>query len=248
MKVMDYILKKLESEKIHMGLIDPDEQSPEDAGKIASLLEDSSSDAVMVGGSTGVGVEVVDETVKHIKENVSIPVVLFPTSAGTITPRADAIYFMSMLNSLDRQKVIGEQVKGAPIVREINLEPISMAYLVVEPGMTVGRVGEAEVIPRDEPGLAISYSLAAQYLGMRTVYLEAGSGAPSPIPSKMIREVKEAINIPLFVGGGVRTKEQAYEVANAGADVIVTGTVIEESDDIKSKVEGLVSAIKQSKV
>ncbi len=244
MKVMDYIMKKLEREKLHMGLIDPDEQTPTKAADIAEILEDAGSDAVMVGGSTGVEGGLVDETVRNIKSRISLPVILFPTNTGTISPNADAIYFMSMLNSLDRQKVIGEQVKGALLVRESGLESLSMAYLVVEPGMTVGKVGNAELIPRNEPELAISYSLAAQYLGMRLVYLEAGSGAPSPVPAEMIKQVKSTIDIPLFVGGGIRTEEQALEVGLAGADIIVTGTVIEEAKDLKNCIEGLVSTIK----
>ncbi len=245
MNVMDYITKKLKSEKLHMGLIDPAEQEPSEAADIAEVLEEVGSDAVMIGGSTGLKVESVDETVKEIKNRVSLPVILFPTSAGTISPRADAIYFMSMLNSLDRQKIIGEQVKGARIVRDAGLEPLSMAYLVVEPGMTVGRVGNADMIPRDQVDLAVSYSLAAQYLGMRFVYLEAGSGASSPVPAEMIKEVRSTIDIPLFVGGGIRTKQQALEVTEAGADIVVTGTVIEETEDIKNTIEGLISTIKR---
>ncbi|MFO8109397.1 MAG: geranylgeranylglyceryl/heptaprenylglyceryl phosphate synthase [Thermoplasmata archaeon] len=245
MNVEDYIMKRLESEKIHMGLIDPEEQNPEVALEIALILEEVGSDAIMIGGSTGVEIEEVDKTVELIKEQVSLPVIIFPTNAETITPRADAIYFMSILNSRDRQKITGEQVKGAPIIRGIDLEPISLAYVVVEPGMTVGRVGDCELIPRDRPGLAISYGLAAQYLGMHFFYLEAGSGAPSPVPSEMVREVKSAIDIPLFIGGGIRTKEQALEVGRAGADIIVTGTVIEENKDIKQTLEGLISTIKE---
>lgn len=246
MNVKNYIIKKLESEKVHMGLIDPDEQTPEKAAEIAGILEDVGSDAIMLGGSTGVKVEELDETVRLMKEQISLPIILFPTSAETITPRADAIYFMTILNSKDRQKIIGEQVKGAPIVRDISLEPISMAYVVVEPGMTVGRVGNCDLIPRDRPGLAISYGLAAQYLGMHFYYLEAGSGAPSPVPYEMISEVKDALDIPLFVGGGIRTNEQAREVARAGADIIVTGTIMEETSDIKRVLEGLISTIKEA--
>ncbi len=245
MKILDYILNKLEDEKMHMGLIDPDEQEPIDAGYIASSLENVGSDAVMVGGSTGVNREKLEATVSEIKSSVSIPVIQFPTSASAISKNVDAIYFMSMLNSRDRKKIIGEQVKGAPFIKKMGIEPISMAYLIVEPGMTVGKVGQADLIPKDDPDVAVSYSLAAQYLGMKLLYLEAGSGAPEPVPAGMIKKVKENVDMPIIVGGGIRTPEQAYDIVQAGADIIVTGTVIEESHNIESKLEGLISKIKR---
>ncbi len=244
MKVMDYIMDKLKNEKVHMGLIDPYEQSPDVAGELAYVLEAAGSDAIMVGGSTGVEQKNVDYTVKAIKKRVKIPVILFPTDARSITPAADAIYFMSMLNSLDINKVVGEQMKGAPMIKKLGLEPLSMAYIIVEPGMTVGKVGNADVIPRGENQLAVNYALAAKYLGMKLIYLEAGSGAPEPVPVEMIKAVKEEVELPLIVGGGIRTPQQAKDIARAGADVIVTGTVIEESDGVKNKIEGLVSSIK----
>lgn len=245
MKIMDYILNKLEDEKMHMGLIDPDEQEPIDAGYIASVLENVGSDAVMVGGSTGVNQDKLEATVSKIKSSVSIPVIQFPTSASAISKNVDAIYFMSMLNSRDRKKIIGEQVRGAPFIKMCGIEPISMAYLIVEPGMTVGRVGNADLIPKDDPDIAVSYSLAAQYLGMKLLYLEAGSGAPEPVPTDMIKKVKENVDMPLLVGGGIRKPEQALDIVEAGADIIVTGTVIEESQNIEFKLEGLISKIKR---
>ncbi len=244
MKVMDYITRKLKKEKMHMGLIDPEEQSPGRAAEIAFVLEAAGSDAIMVGGSTGVEQKNVDYTVKAIKDRVKIPVILFPTNAGSLSPAADAIYFMSMLNSKDVNKVIGEQMRGAPLIKKMGLEPLSMAYLIVEPGMTVGKVGDADLIPRENSQLAVSYAMAAKYLGMNLVYLEAGSGAPKPVSVKMVKSVKDEVELPLIVGGGVRTPRQAREISKAGADVIVTGTVIEESEGIKNKIEGLVSAIK----
>ena len=244
MNVMNYITDKIKHEKIHMGLIDPDEQTPCEAAKIAKMLEDAGSDAVMVGGSTGVVKENVDETVKAIKEVVDIPVILFPTHAGAISQHADAIYFMSMLNSKDIGKIIGEQRKGAPIIKMIGIEPIGMAYIIVEPGMTVGKVGKADPIPRDQPQLAVDYALAAKYFGIGLIYLEAGSGAPEPVPVNMIKAVKEETGLPLIIGGGIRTAEQAAAIAEAGADIIVTGTVIEKAKGLKNTLEGLISAIK----
>lgn len=244
MTVMDYIKKRLEYGKMHMGLIDPVEQDAETVSRIASILKEAGSDAIMVGGSTGIEQYNVDSTVQAIKSTVDLPVILFPTDARSISRYADAIYFMSMLNSRDIRKIVGEQVIGAPIVREMGIEPLSMAYLIVEPGMTVGRVGDAKLIPRDDPNTAVNYGLAAKYLGMELIYLEAGSGAPEPVSDVVISAVKEQIDLPLIVGGGIRTAEQAKRVSEAGADIIVTGTIIEESRGVKKTIEGLVSAIK----
>ncbi len=244
MKVMEYITDGLKKGKMHMGLIDPDEQDPEKAAELAFTLEMAGSDAIMVGGSTGVGHKNVDDTVKAIKSRVRIPVILFPTDASSISPAADAIYFMSMLNSRDINKIIGEQMMGAPMVKSMGIEPLAMAYLIVEPGMTVGNVGEAELIARDDSKTAVNYALAAKYLGMDLVYLEAGSGAPEHVPIDMVKRVKEEVELPLIVGGGIRTPQQARDIARAGADIIVTGTLIERPEGIKNKIEGLISAIK----
>ncbi|MFP3871568.1 MAG: geranylgeranylglyceryl/heptaprenylglyceryl phosphate synthase [Candidatus Aenigmatarchaeota archaeon] len=245
MKVMDYLLRKIDKETLHMGLIDPDEQSAEEAGRLALALEEMGSDAVMVGGSTGITQEKLDKTVKAMKNKIESPVIHFPTEAGAISPHVDAIYFMSMLNSKDLNKVIGEQVLGAPYIKKTGIQPLPMGYVVVEPGMTVGEVGDADPIPRGEPRKAVNFGLAAQYLGMELFYLEAGSGAPEPVPTEMIELCKENIDIPLIVGGGIREPEQARELTKAGADVIVTGTVLEESTDVKNKLEKMISAIKQ---
>lgn len=245
MKVMEYIENKIEDGTLHMGLIDPDEQEPRRAGEIAEILEDLGSDAVMVGGSTGIVKDKLDSTVKKIKEHSDLPVILFPSTAKAISQYVDAIYFMSMLNSTDINRIIAEQVAGAPYVKKLGIEPLSMGYVIVEPGMTVGKVGKADLVPRDNPELAVNYGLAAKYLGMKLLYLEAGSGAPDHVPSEMVKTVKQEVDMPLVVGGGIRTGEQARELAKAGADVLVTGTVIEESKSLRKKLEGLISAIKE---
>lgn len=245
MKVMDYILEKIKNETLHMGLIDPDEQKPTKSGEIALTLDEVGSDAIMVGGSTGVTQKLLDDTVKAIKNNTELPVILFPSRAKAISPYVDAIYFMSMLNSRDLNKVIGEQVNGAPLIKKLGIEPLSMGYIIIEPGMTVGEVGEADLIPRDNPEVAISYGLAAKYLGMELLYMEAGSGAPQPIPTNLVKAVKEEVGLPLVVGGGIRTEEQARLIAKAGADIIVTGTVIEKTSQLRDEMEMIINAMKE---
>ncbi len=246
-KVESYIHEKLEKEKLHFVLLDPDDVSPEEASKIAQMCEKVGVDAVMVGGSTGAEGEVLDEVVKAIKESSSLPVILFPGSHGGITKYADAIFFMSLLNSRNPFFITGAQALGAFTVKRYGIEPIPMAYLIIEPGETVGWVGDAKPIPRHKPKIAAAYALAGQYLGMRLVYLEAGSGAPEHVPNEMIRVVKSVIDVPLIVGGGIRTYEDAKEVAQSGADIIVTGTAIEKAgslEEARKRLESLIKGVK----
>ncbi|ASJ11014.1 geranylgeranylglyceryl/heptaprenylglyceryl phosphate synthase [Thermococcus sp. P6] len=246
-RVESYIHEKLEREKLHFVLIDPDDVTPALAGKLAGMSEEAGVDAIMIGGSTGAEGEVLDGVVRAIKESSSLPTILFPGSHGGISKHADAIFFMSLLNSTNPFFITGSQALGAFTVRRYGIEPIPMAYLVVEPGETVGWVGDAKPIPRHKPKIAAAYALAGQYLGMRLVYLEAGSGAGEPVPPEMISLVRKVIDVPLIVGGGVRTGEQARRAVKAGADVIVTGTAIEKAGSIeraREKLEELNRGIK----
>lgn len=228
-----------------MTLLDPDKQTADEAGRLGAEAAAAGTDAIMVGGSTGVTQDKVDATVLAIKEAAKLPVILFPASAANLSPHADALYFMSLLNSRDPRLIVGEQRLAAPIVRAWGLETIPMAYLVIEPGMAAGKIGNADLIPRKNPIVAVQYSLAAQMLGMKLVYLEAGSGAPDPVPARVIRAVREAIDIPVVVGGGIRSSEAATAVATAGADIVVTGTIVEvarEGDALRSIIEAVKAA------
>jgi len=247
-KIERYIHKKLEKEKLHFVLLDPDDVVPEVAGQIAEMSEEVGVDAIMVGGSTGAEGDVLDGVVKIIKESSKLPVILFPGSHGGISRYADAIFFMSLLNSRNPFFITGSQALGAFTVKRYGVEPIPMAYLIVEPGETVGWVGDAKPIPRYKPKIAAAYALAGQYLGMRLVYLEAGSGAEKPVPPEMIALVKRVIDVPLIVGGGIRTGEQAKKAVEAGADIVVTGTAIEKAGSLekaREKLEELNSKIKE---
>ncbi len=246
-KVEQYIHEKLEKEKLHFVLLDPDDVSPEIASKIARISEEVGVDGIMIGGSTGAEGEVLDNVVKAIKESSNLPVILFPGSQRGISKYADAIFFMSLLNSRNPFFITGAQALGAFQVKKYNIEPIPMAYLIVEPGETVGWVGDAKPIPRHKPKIAAAYALAGQYLGMRLVYLEAGSGAPKHVPADMIRIVKSVIDVPLIVGGGIRTYEDAKKVAQSGADIIVTGTAIESCspEDAKTRLINLIKGTKK---
>jgi phosphoglycerol geranylgeranyltransferase len=231
---------------VHLALIDPAKQTPKVAGEIASDVAAANSDGIMVGGSTHAGGELLDQTVLEIKKAVDLPVILFPASEAGVSQHADAIFFMSMLNSRDPYFITGAQKLGAPLIKQFKLETLPMAYLLVEPGGAAGRVGKADLIPRTEPELAVAYALAAQYLGMRFVYLEAGSGADRPVPIEMVSAVRKTTDITLIVGGGIRTPKAAAERVKAGADIIVTGTLVEQAKDRVSKIREIVNAIKST--
>lgn len=244
MNVYESIVERRRKGPLHMTLLDPDKQSAKDAAAIAASAAAAGTDAIMIGGSTGVTQDKVDGTVSAIKEAVKVPVILFPASASNLSPHADAVYFMSLLNSRSPRLIIGEQRLAAPIVRAWGLETIPMAYLVVEPGMRAGEVGDADVISRKHVTVAVQYALAAQMLGMKLVYLEAGSGSPEPVPSKMISSVREAVDILVVVGGGIRTPDAARAVVKAGADIVVTGTIVEvaREGDALSRIVAAVKA------
>jgi len=242
-----YLRGKIDAEgSIHITLIDPEEVTPPQASKIARKARESETSAIMIGGSTFVSSAHLDDVVKTVKRTVRIPIILFPNNVTGISRYADAIWFMSLLNSADPYFIMGAQILGAPLVRKYGLEPLPMGYIIVGEGGTAGVVGKAIPIPYNKPELAAAHALAGQYLGMRFVYLEAGSGAKSPVPSDMIRAVKRYVEVPLIVGGGIRSREQALAAASAGADIIVTGNVVEETG-IRRKVSEIIEGIRRGK-
>ena len=227
-KVERYLTRALEGGPIHITLIDPDKSRGEKAAAVARGAVDLGSHVILLGGSTGISREVVGRTASAVKEAVDVPVIIFPESPESLTPRADAIFFMSLLNSRNLDLVIRTHARAAPVVRSMRLEPIPMGYLVIAPGMRVGEVGQVDAVGREDLIGAAGYALAAQFLGMRFVYLEAGSGAPAPVPIPMVAAVRSAIEIPIIVGGGIRQASEAAALLAAGANALVTGTITEE--------------------
>jgi len=243
--VEKYLLEKINAERsIHITLVDPEKITPDQASRIAENSKASDSAAIMVGGSTFISQVHLDAVVKAIKSTVNLPTILFPNNVSGISQHADAIWFMSLLNSVDPYFIIGAHVLGAPLVRKFGLEPISMGYIIVGEGGTASIIGKAIPVPYDKPELVAAHALAAKYLGMHFIYLEGGSGAKNPVPPEMIHTVKKVVDIPLVVGGGIRTKEQAVTAALAGADIIVTGNLI-ESDDALRQISEIVDGIKR---
>jgi phosphoglycerol geranylgeranyltransferase len=244
-RVEKYLLEKIDSEgAIHLTLIDPEKVTASQAARAAYKAKLSGTSGIMVGGSTLSTVSHLDNVLKAIKRAVDVPVILFPGNVNGISRHADAIWFMSLLNSTDPYFIIGAQILGAPLVKKYRLEPIPMGYIIVGEGGTAGIVGKAIPVPYDKPEVAAAHALAGQYLGMHFIYLEAGSGAKKPVPPEMIRVVKKCIDIPLIVGGGIRSREQALIAASAGADVIVTGNIVERAD-LKHRVSEIIEGIRR---
>lgn len=246
--VEKFLLEQIASEgSIHITLIDPEKVTPPQASRIASKAKASGTMAIMIGGSTFISTAHLDDVVKIVRRTVRIPIILFPNNVAGISRYADAIWFMSLLNSVDPYFLIGAQVLGAPLVKKYGLEPIPMGYIIVGEGGTAGVVGKAIAVPYNKPELAAAHALAGQYLGMRFIYLEAGSGAKDPVPPEMIRAVKHYIGAPLIVGGGIRSRGQALAAASAGADIIVTGNVIEDSG-VRRKVSEIIEGIRRRRI
>ncbi len=246
--VENYLLKRIQEEgAIHLTLIDPEKVTISSASQLAKRVEVCKTTAIMVGGSTSTSTTHLNSIIKAIKRTVKIPIILFPNNITGISKYADAIWFMSLLNSVDPYFLMGAQVLGAPMVKKYGLEPIPLGYIIVGEGGTAGIVGRAIPIPYTKPELAAVHALAAQYFGMRFVYLEAGSGASQPVPSVMIRTVKHAISTPLIVGGGIRDSEQAKTAVAAGADIVVTGNITEEIG-ARSMFKKLVTTVKKNVV
>lgn len=243
-----YLLDKIKSEgAIHITLLDPEKVTSPQASTIADKAKSSGTSAIMIGGSTFVSTKHLDDVVRAVKRIVKIPVILFPNNVTGISRYADAIWFMSLLNSVDPYFIMGAQVLGAPIVKRYGLEPIPLGYIIVGEGGTASIVGKAVPVPYNKPELAAAHALAGQYLGMRFIYLEAGSGAKKPVTPEMINTVKHYIDVPLVVGGGIKSREQAIAAASAGADIIVTGNIVEYTE-VKSSISEIVEGIKNSRV
>jgi phosphoglycerol geranylgeranyltransferase len=227
----EYIIKKInEQGTLHFSLIDPDpiRQSPKKAAKMALYAEEAGTDGILIGGSTVFDQTFVDNTINAIKEKIDIPVIIFPGGITNISKYADAILFMSLLNSEDPYFIITQQALASYTVKLANLEHISTAYLIVEPGATAGWIGKAKLLPRNKPKLTAAYCLAAEMIGYKMIYLEAGSGADC-IPCEIINMCSKILNIPIITGGGVSCREDARNFVEAGADIIVMGSFLENN-------------------
>jgi len=260
---LSYISSKRNTTR-HITLIDPAKQDPETAANRAIVAIECGSEMIFVGGSTDTPDEIVHATCVAIQEALElrvfassqdpsadenswkIPVVLFPGGAHALSPAADAITFMMLMNSTSRKFLVGEQLRGAPYLSKFGIEALPTGYLVCAPGGRVGEVGQAELIQPEDAELVYSYALTASMYGFKVLYLEAGSGADRQVDPVLIQSAAKCENLILLVGGGIRTAEQASLAANAGANWIVTGTLTEDADDLndlRNKLSTVIGAI-----
>ena len=251
MKVWNYLQGLLEKRPLYFVLIDPDETGYEEAPKVAREAQEGGADAILIGGTVGVQGEILDSVVKRVKEETDIPIILFPGDISGISKYADAILYISLLNSRNPYYISGVQALAAPIILRYGLEVIPTAYLITEPGQetAAGWVGDARPLPRRKPSLAATFALAAKFIGFKMIYLEAGSGASYPVDNRIVAAVRKAIgDFPyVIVGGGIRTPQTAVEKIKHGADVIVTGTIVEEVENVRDTVSTFASAIHSAK-
>lgn len=212
-------------------LLDPDHFSADEGARIAKNAQRAGADAVLVGGSLLHTVSL-DDFINAVKSVVSIPVILFPGDATQLSAKADAVLFLSLVSGRNPSNLIGEHVKAAPIIKRYGIEPIATAYMLVESGTTtsVEFMSHTRPLPRTKPSIAAAHALAAQYLGMSMVYLEAGSGAAQSVPLDMVKAVRAAVELPLIVGGGIRSAAAAQALIKAGADIIVTGNLLQQKN------------------
>ena len=227
-------------------LIDSEVSNLEASSKLAKDVEKIGASAILVGGSTSNDQIEMAQVVKGIKKGIKIPIILFPGNVTGVVPDADAILFSSLMNSENPYFITQAQALGAPSVLKFGLEPLPTAYLVIGDGTSAWFVGAARGIPFEKPKIAAAYSLAAQFLGMRFVYLEAGSGAKSSVTPEMVKTVRRTFNGFLIVGGGIKDVKTAESLAKAGADALVIGTFLEKGGSLK-KIQEITKAIQRSK-
>ncbi len=210
-------------------LLDPEKVAAIDVPRWCEYLQNNLVDFIFVGGSTGS--QSTDNLVNALKKQLpTLPIVLFPGSIQQFTPKADALLFLSLLSGRNADMLIGSQVRAAKCVRESGIETISMGYILVDGGKesAVERASKTRAISVDQTEEIVSTALAAELLGMQTVYLEAGSGAIHPIKAETIHQVRDTIHVPLIVGGGICTLEQMKTAFQAGADIVVIGNHFEQ--------------------
>jgi len=214
------------------GLIDPDRTAPNDARAVALALEAAGFDLILLGTSISrLGNE--DAVARALHRATSLPLILFPGSADHLTPHADALLFLTLLSGRNPRYLIGEQVRAARRVRDMRLPAIPTAYILVGGGRvsTVERVTETSPIAGRDIAKLVDHALAAEMLGLRAIYLEAGSGAERTVPAESLCAVRAATRVPILAGGGIRTPDACAALATAGADTLVVGTLIEEGAD-----------------
>jgi putative glycerol-1-phosphate prenyltransferase len=232
---------KRSGKKAFSVLVDPDKVNADQIAELCALANDAAVDYLFVGGSLVV-TNHLDEVVQNIKKETDIPVILFPGSPNQITPFADALLYLSLISGRNPELLIGQHVISAPMVKQSGLEIMSTGYMVIDGGAptTVSYISNAAPIPHDKKEIAVCTAMAGEMLGMKLIYMDAGSGARRPVSEGMIASVATHISIPLIVGGGITDPEKAYLNCRAGADIIVVGNAIEKDISLLKEMSSAV--------
>lgn len=214
-------------------LVDPDKHTKESLQKLCGNINQAKVDFILVGGSLLLKTNFAS-TIEYLKQHTKLPVVIFPGSNFQVSDKADAILFLSLVSGRNPEYLIGQQVTAAPLIKASNIEVIPTAYLLIDGGRisSTSYITQTVPIPNDKPDVAVATALAAEMLGMKMIYLEAGSGAENTVSQELIKAVKAAVKIPVIVGGGIRTASSAKEIFDAGADIIVVGNALESNADL----------------
>ena len=238
------VKRKEQRKKSFAVLIDPDKVNETDMEQYIMLGVEASVDYFLVGGSLVVS-SYLDECVQAIKKNCDIPVILFPGSPSQVSPFADALLYLSLISGRNAELLIGQHVVSAPLVKKSGLEIMSTGYMVVDGGAptTVSYISNAAPLPADKNEIAMCTAMAGEMLGMKLIYMDAGSGAKQAITETMISKVASCISVPLIVGGGITTAEKAYLNCKAGADVIVVGNAIEKDASLIKEISTAVHGV-----
>ncbi len=250
-KVERYINERIEDKgAVLLTLIDPvDYNTPDHAVRAGGDAVGGGADAVLIGGSIGAQGELLDYVTKGIKDATDRPVILFPGNIATLTRYADAVYFMSLLNARNPYWITQAQMLSAPMIKHLGIEPLSVGYIVVAPGGTVGWVGDVNVVPRTKPKIASALALAGEYLGNRLIITDVGSNPQlqgnGPVPPEMIRAVKAVISVPYIVAGGIRDGKSLASTIRSGADGVQIGTAIEKAGSVKRQISHFARIVKE---
>ena len=230
----------------YLVLLDPEGRYSSGVERTVIAATAGGADAILIGGST-LARGTFDAFAQSVKSGTHLPVIVFPGSAEQLSEHADAVFFLSLVSGRNPKYLIGEHVRAAPIIEKMGLETIPVGYLIVESGgsTSVATESKTEPLDRDDFDGAVAHALAAKYLGMRMLYLDAGSGAKLSVPEEMISRVKREAGLPLIVGGGVRDPDEARCKVDAGADFVVTGNVTEEKPDIVSEFASAIHSRKK---
>jgi phosphoglycerol geranylgeranyltransferase len=226
-----------EGKKKFAVLVDPDKYSPESLANVVKLSLNNNIDYFFLGGSLLLH-DHLDQLIFHIKENTNIPVVLFPGNNMQLNNKADGILLLSLISGRNPDMLIGRHVISAPYLRASNLEILSTGYMLIESGNTtaVAYMSNTTPIPMHKNDIAACTAMAGEMLGMKLIYMDAGSGAKNPVSAAMIAKVRQSVKLPLIIGGGITSAEQAQAAFNSGADVVVVGNGIESDPSLIARI------------